>query len=147
VRHLYPDADVPVIQVSMPRTLDARGAVELGRALAPLADEGVLIVGSGSITHNLYEVFRSPIATPQPYAMEFTGWARAAVRRHDEQALVNYLSCAPHALRAHPTAEHYLPLPFAFGAAPKDAPVQVIDGGLTYSVLAMDAYVFGGAHA
>lgn len=147
VRHLYPDADVPVIQVSMPRTLDAQGAVELGRALAPLADEGVLLVGSGSITHNLYEVFRSPVATPQAYATEFTDWARDAVKRHDEAALVNYLQSAPHAQRAHPTAEHYLPLPFAFGAAPKDAPVRVIDGGLTYSVLAMDAYLFGEAHA
>jgi 4,5-DOPA dioxygenase extradiol len=147
VRHLYPDADVPVLQVSMPRTLDAQGAVQLGRDLAPLAAEGVLIVGSGSITHNLYEVFRSPVASPQPYAQEFVDWARDAVRRHDEQALVHYLDSAPHAQRAHPTAEHYLPLPFAFGAAQPDAAVDVIDGGMTYSVLAMDAYLFGAAHA
>jgi 4,5-DOPA dioxygenase extradiol len=107
----------------------------------------VLIVGSGSITHNLYEVFRSPVASPQPYAQEFVDWARDAVRRHDEQALVHYLDSAPHAQRAHPTAEHYLPLPFAFGAAQPDAAVDVIDGGMTYSVLAMDAYLFGAAHA
>ncbi|TFY99397.1 dioxygenase [Ramlibacter henchirensis] len=143
VRHLFPGADVPVLQVSMPRTLDAEGAVRLGRTLAPLADEGVLILGSGSITHNLYE-FRQDIgAAGGAYANEFVDWARDAVRRHDEKALVHYLDIAPHAQRAHPTPDHYLPLPFAFGAATAGAPVQVIDGGMTYGVLAMDAYVFG----
>jgi 4,5-DOPA dioxygenase extradiol len=143
VRHLYPPADVPVVQVSMPRDLDAAGAVRLGRSLAPLAEEGVLVVGSGSITHNLFEVFRAPGPVESGYAKEFVDWARAAVTRHDEQALVDYLGTAPHAKRAHPTSEHYLPLPFAFGAALPDAPVRVIDGGVTHGVLAMDAYVFG----
>lgn len=142
VRHLYPAADVPVVQVSMPGDLDAAGAVRLGRTLAPLAGEGVLLVGSGSITHNLFEVFRAPGADGA-YAQQFVAWARGAVTRHDEQALVDYLRTAPHAKRAHPTAEHYLPLPFAFGAAAPGAPVRVIDGGMTHGVLAMDAYVFG----
>ena len=143
VRHLFPRADVPVLQVSMPRDLDAAGAVRLGRSLAPLSDEGVLLVGSGSITHNLFEVFRAPGVPEAGYAREFVAWARNAVTHHDEQALVDYLHAAPHAQRAHPTSEHYLPLPFAFGAASPDAPVQVIDGGMTYGVLAMDAYLFG----
>jgi 4,5-DOPA dioxygenase extradiol len=143
VRHLFPDADVPVLQVSMPRDLDAAGAVRLGRALAPLADEGVLLLGSGSITHNLYE-FRQDIgAAGETYASEFVDWARSAVQHHDEAGLVNYLAVAPHAQRAHPTPDHYLPLPFAFGAAATDAPVRVLDGGMTYGVLAMDAYLFG----
>jgi 4,5-DOPA dioxygenase extradiol len=143
VRHLFPDADVPVLQVSMPHDLDPAGAVRLGRALAPLAEEGVLILGSGSITHNLYE-FRQDIgAASAGYATEFTAWAREAVRNADENALVNYLSAAPHAKRAHPTPDHYLPLPFAYGAAPKEGAAHVIDGGMTYGVLAMDAYVFG----
>jgi len=145
VRHLFPEADVPVLQVSMPRELDAAGAVRLGRALAPLADEGVLLLGSGSITHNLYE-FRQDIgAAGASYAAEFVDWARAALQRHDEAGLVDYLDVAPHAQRAHPTPDHYLPLPFAFGAAAPDAPVRVIDGGMTYGVLAMDAYLFGQA--
>lgn len=143
VRHLYPAADIPVLQVSMPHDLDPAGAVRLGRALAPLADEGVLIVGSGSITHNLYEFRREVGAASATYATEFVDWARDAVRRHDEAALVGYLQSAPHAQRAHPTAEHYLPLPFAFGAAAGGSPVHVIDGGMTYGTLAMDAYVFG----
>lgn len=143
VRHLFPDADVPVLQVSMPRTLDAAGALRLGRALAPLADEGVLILGSGSITHNLYEFRRDIGAEAASYAGEFVDWARTTLQRHDEAALVNYLSAAPHAQRAHPTPDHYLPLPFAYGAAQPDAPVRVLDGGTTYGVLAMDAYLFG----
>ena len=143
VRHLFPEADVPVLQVSMPQTLDAQGAVRLGRTLAPLADEGVLLLGSGSITHNLYE-FRQDIgAASAAYAGEFTNWAREAVRNHDEKALVNYLQSAPHAQRAHPTPDHYLPLPFAFGASREGAPVRVLDGGMTYGVLAMDSYLFG----
>lgn len=145
VRHMYPQANIPVLQVSMPRTLDAAGAVRLGRALAPLAQEGVLIIGSGSITHNLYE-FRQDIgAAAASYATEFVVWAREALRRGDESALVNYLSAAPHAQRAHPTPDHYLPLPFAYGAAAPGAPVRVLDGGMTYGMLAMDAYLLGEA--
>jgi 4,5-DOPA dioxygenase extradiol len=144
VRHLYPEADVPVLQVSMPHRLDPATAVRIGRALAPLAGEGVLIIGSGSITHNLREVFSSPGSEKGvAYANEFVAWARHAVQTHDEAALVNYVDDAPHALHAHPTPDHYLPLPFAFGAADPQASVRVIDGGMTFGVLAMDAYVFG----
>jgi 4,5-DOPA dioxygenase extradiol len=146
VRHLYPDADVPVFQVSMPHTLTGESAVKLGRALAPLASEGVLIIGSGSITHNLREIFSGAADTEGArYAQEFVDWARTAVKNHDEHALANYLESAPHARRAHPTPDHYLPLPFAFGASDRNAPVTVIDGGMTSGVLAMDAYVFGSA--
>ncbi|AMO21710.1 class III extradiol ring-cleavage dioxygenase [Ramlibacter solisilvae] len=141
--HLFPHAQVPVIQVSMPHDLDAAGALRLGRTLAPLAGEGVLIVGSGSITHNLREVRWDNSDPGTSYAGEFVAWARHAVDTHDEAALVDYLQSAPHARRAHPTPDHYLPLPFAFGAADKAAPVQVIDGGMTFGVLAMDSYVFG----
>ena len=147
IRHLYPAADVPVVQVSMPHTLDGAGAVRLGRTLAPLAAQGILIVGSGSITHNLGDVRwnrqQGGGEDAPAYATEFVDWARKAVTSHDEHALANYLQSAPHAQRAHPTPEHYLPLPFAFGAADRKAPVRVIDGGMTFGVLAMDAYVFG----
>jgi 4,5-DOPA dioxygenase extradiol len=101
-------------------------------------------VGSGSITHNLYEFRQEVGADAAGYAVEFVQWARRAVQSHDEHALTHYLDVAPHAARAHPTPDHYLPLPFAFGAAATDAPGRVIDGGMTYGTLAMDAYVFGG---
>ena len=145
IRHLYPDADVPVLQVSMQTRLDPANAVRIGRALAPLADEGVLVVGSGSITHNLRDVRWNAGENDKgpAYANEFVAWARRAVQSHDEAALVNYRQSAPHALQAHPTPDHYLPLPFAFGAADPHAKVRVIDGGMTFGVLAMDAYLFG----
>ncbi|MBG9389843.1 DODA-type extradiol aromatic ring-opening family dioxygenase [Caenimonas aquaedulcis] len=146
VRHMYPDADVPVVQVSMPHTLDGESALAFGRALAPLADEGVLIIGSGSLTHNLYE-FRGGATEAAPYAVEFVDWARKAVRGHDANALSHYLESAPHAKRAHPTPDHYLPLPFAYGAAPQGGEVKVLDGGILYGMLAMESYLFGDAQA
>lgn len=142
--HLYPDADVPVFQVSMPASLDAESAIAFGEALAPLAEEGVLIVGSGSLTHNLYE-FRMGGTEEEDYAVEFTQWIREAVNAGDRDRLRQALEIAPHARRAHPTAEHFLPLPVAAGAASALQPATVVEGGITHGVLAMDAFVFGRA--
>lgn len=140
--HLYPQADVPVFQVSLPSGLDADGAWQYGRVLAPLADEGVLIVGSGSLTHNLYEVrFGEPQA--EAYAGEFARWVRDAVLAGDDDRLRRTLAIAPHARRAHPTTEHFLPLLVAAGAASWLAPATVIEGGVLHGVLAMDSFVFG----
>ncbi|GAB1578316.1 dioxygenase [Bordetella petrii] len=139
--HMYPQHDVPVVQLSLPATLQPASAWALGQALAPLSGEGVLVVGSGSLTHNLYE-FRQRDGADEPYVRAFTDWARQAVRRHDRAALVGYLEAAPQARRAHPTAEHYLPLLIAAGAAAPDADVEVMDGGISHGVLSMDAYVF-----
>jgi 4,5-DOPA dioxygenase extradiol len=141
--HLIPDAHVPVIQVSMPFDLDTAGAWRLGRALAPLREHRVLIVGSGSLTHNLYEV-RQNGSESQPYAREFTAWVRDAVVAGDTDRLIRYRRNAPHAERAHPTEEHFLPLLVALGAASgsTDTP-SVIDGGMTYGVLSMESYAWG----
>ncbi|MEY2618728.1 MAG: hypothetical protein RL522_1730 [Pseudomonadota bacterium] len=109
IRHMFPHADIPVLQVSMPHDLDPQGALRLGQALAPLANEGVLIVGSGSLTHNLYE-FRGAVGSEgAPYVKDFVAWARTAVQRRDEAGLTNFLSVAPHAQRAHPTWEQPAP--------------------------------------
>lgn len=142
LRYLYPDADVPVFQVSMPGTLDAAAALAYGEALAPLADEGVLIVGSGSLTHNLYE-FRQGQADAVAYAQEFAAWIRDAVQAADRDRLARALALAPHARRAHPTEEHFLPLLIAFGAARATLPVTVLPGGIRHGVLSMESYVFG----
>lgn len=142
--HLYPEADVPVFQVSIPARLDAESAFRFGRALAPLAEEGVLIVGSGSLTHNLYE-FRMGGTEEEGYAAEFTQWIRDAVADGDRERLVQALDIAPHARRAHPTAEHFLPLPVAAGSAPALRPATLVEGGITRGVLAMDSFVFGWA--
>jgi 4,5-DOPA dioxygenase extradiol len=140
--HMYPDADVPVVQVSIPGDTDEVKAFALGRALSPLASEGVLIIGSGSLTHNLYE-FRMGDAQEAGYAREFAQWIRDAVLAGDAQRLERALVQAPHAARAHPTTEHFLPLLVAVGAAAKALPSTVLDGGIRHGVLAMESYVFG----
>jgi 4,5-DOPA dioxygenase extradiol len=140
--HLYPDAGVPVVQVSLPIDADEAKALALGRALAPLAHEGVLVIGSGSLTHNLYE-FRAGDVEEAAYAREFSEWIRAAVMAGDVDRLVHALQRAPHAARAHPSTEHFLPLLVAAGAAPTMTPATVLDGGIRHGVLAMASYVFG----
>ena len=142
--HLFPKADVPVFQLSMPVGLDAPSAWQLGEALAPLAGDGVLIVGSGSLTHNLYEI-GPPDAAPEPYVIEFVEWMRAAAVALERERITHALERAPHARRAHPTPDHYLPLPFAAGAAALDAPVEVLPGGITHGMLSMESYLFGQA--
>lgn len=140
MRYLYPDADVPVFQVSMPAALDAGSAFEFGQALAPLAEEGVLIVGSGSLTHNLFG-FRFGQAQDEVSA-EFARWIRDAVATGDHERLLRALQMAPNARHAHPTTEHFLPLLIAAGAAESSA-ATVIEGGIAYGVLAMDSFIFG----
>lgn len=144
--HLFPQADVPVFQVSLPSRLDAASAWALGEALAPLADDGVLIVGSGSLTHNLTE-FRSHQSDDEAYVAEFAAWVREAVATGDGMLLRRSLAEAPHAARAHPSTEHFWPLLVAAGAAPSQRGWQVLDGGIAHGVLSMDAFVFGAVAA
>jgi 4,5-DOPA dioxygenase extradiol len=115
---MYPAADVPVLQVSMPR-LDPGELFELGRALAPLRDEGVLVFGSGFLTHNMSYAFRPGIP---PWAREFDAWAADALSRFDTEALIGFLKRAPAARMALPTWEHYAPVLIAAGAAADERP-------------------------
>lgn len=140
LRYLRPKADIPVFQVSMPHDLDAEGALHLGAALRPLRDEGVVIVGSGSLTHNLHEFFGG--ADDGAYAGQFAAWVQDKVSTRDVGALLHYRSLAPHAERAHPTEEHFLPLLVAIGAGGYEEPLEILDGGLD-GVLAMDSYAWG----
>ena len=139
--HLRPQADLPLLQVSLPHAFGPREALALGRALAPLRSEGVMVVGSGSLTHNLYEL-RATVRDPG-YAAEFARWVRDAVLRGDIDALINYRRRAPHAERAHPTEEHLLPLLVAAGAARDDDAPAWIDGGMSYGTLSMDSFGWG----
>ena len=141
LRYFKPKADVPVLQVSMPHDLDPAGALLLGRTLAPLRDRGVMVVGSGSLTHNLYE-FRQHISDPE-YAQAFADWVADAVARHDEASLVRYRELAPFGKRAHPTEEHFLPLLVALGASDATESHSLVRGGMTYGVLSMDSFGFG----
>jgi 4,5-DOPA dioxygenase extradiol len=113
---MYPEADVPVLQVSLP-TMDPRTLFELGRALAPLREEGVLIVGSGFLIHNLRAVQFSPQAQTPAWASEFDAWSEDVLRRRDVDALLDYRKRAPGVGIALPTHEHFVPVLVALGAA------------------------------
>jgi 4,5-DOPA dioxygenase extradiol len=110
---MYPRADVPVLQISMP-ALDPRELFDLGRALAPLRQEGVLVFGSGFLTHSMSYAFRP--GTPA-WAREFDAWAADALARFDVDALLDFQRRAPSARMALPTWEHYAPVLVAAGAA------------------------------
>ncbi|WP_431677764.1 dioxygenase family protein [Kitasatospora sp. KL5] len=124
---MYPDADIPVLQVSLP-TLDPQRLMEIGRRLAPLRDEGVLIVGSGFFTHNLRAL--STDGRVSSVMAEFDDWGRRALEAKDVDALLDFEHKAPAGRFAHPRTEHFAPLFVTLGAGEADLGVQrsVIDG-------------------
>ncbi|MFD7902032.1 dioxygenase [Kitasatospora sp. NPDC059747] len=124
---MYPEADVPVLQVSLP-TLDPQRLMEIGRRLAPLRDEGVLIVGSGFFTHNLRAL--SSDGRISSVMAEFDDWGRRALAAHDLDALLDFEHKAPAGKLAHPRTEHFAPLFVTLGAGEADLDSQrsVIDG-------------------
>ena len=138
--YMYPDADVPVVQVSLQPELGTRHHLALGRALRKLEEDNVLVVGSGHMTHNLRDWMRGA-GKPAPYAAEFAEWVREKLEAHDLDALADYRSRSPHGVRAHPTDEHFLPLFVAVGAARENYMPERILKSVDAGVLAMDAYV------
>jgi 4,5-DOPA dioxygenase extradiol len=116
---MYPNADVPTLQASLP-SMDPTELFSLGQRLAPLRDEGVLIVGSGFLTHNLRAMDFSPDAPTPAWAAEFDAWAKDALERKDVDALLDYRRRAPGVRLALPTPEHFVPVLVALGAAADD---------------------------
>ncbi|MGE5626447.1 MAG: DODA-type extradiol aromatic ring-opening family dioxygenase, partial [Bacillota bacterium] len=137
---MYPQADIPVVQLSLQTPEGAEHHWKLGEALAALRREGVLVVGSGGATHNLREFFRPVPGQDESYVPKFTAWLEDALTRGDREALVDYRRRAPDARRAHPTEEHFFPLLVAAGAGGK---AERIHSAMTGASLAMDAYRFG----
>jgi len=139
--HVYPEADVPVVQLSIDETQPASFHYELGRRLAPLRDEDILIAGSGNMIHNLhtYAWGRHPVE-PFDWALRFEAQARALIERGDHRPLVDYESLGRDAMLSAPTPDHYLPLLYVLGARrdgePATFPVEGIDGG-SVSMLAV----------
>lgn len=140
---MYPEADIPVTQLAVQTTLGPEHHWRVGEALCPLRDEGVLIIGSGSVTHNLREFashrYDSP---PPPWVSEFNDWLHTVVTSSDRDALIDYRIRAPQAVRNHPTEEHLLPLLVAAGAATPGSRPQRLHAAYTYGVIGMDAYRF-----
>lgn len=127
---MYPEANIPVLQISMP-DLDPERLFALGQRLAPLRDEGVLIIGSGFMTHGLpYIDFRIPDAPPPGWSAEFDLWAQDALERGAVDELLNFRNTAPAVRYAHPTVDHFAPLFVTLGAAtdPANAPDFKVDG-------------------
>jgi 4,5-DOPA dioxygenase extradiol len=140
---MYPDADVPVLQVSLVRGASPAAHEKLGQALAQLRHEGVLVIGSGSLTHNLYEFRGQPVDAPAPHwVSEFERWMRERLEAGDSAALLDYRNRAPSAKENHSTEEHLLPLFVAMGAAGVGAKAQLLHSSFEHGVLAMDAYAF-----
>jgi len=147
--HLLPEARVPVIQIALPSHATPQALYAMGQALRSLKHEGVLVVGSGSLTHNLREFFSEPAeqnSPPEPYVTAFARWVERTLEAQDRDSLFDYRQRAPQAARAHPTDEHWRTLYFALGAAEWGtgvAPsVHYLSREVIHRWLAMDAVAF-----
>ena len=134
LRHVYPDADVPVVQLSIDETQPAEYHYELGKKLAPLRDQGVLVIGSGNLVHNLHAyAWGRHAAEPLDWAVRFETIARRLLLEGDDAPLVDYETLGRDAQLSIPTPEHYLPLLYVIGMRrPGDGlafPVEGVDGG------------------
>lgn len=144
--HLYPNADLPVLPLSLVPHDSPAAQWALGAALAPLAADGVLLLASGSLTHDLRRFFggpRAPLDAPAtPDVVAFQDWVAERVAAGDQAALLDYRRLAPHAVAQHPTDEHWLPFYVAAGAGGL-AGARRLHGAVQHAALAMDAYAFG----
>lgn len=147
---MYPEADIPVLQLSVQTDLGPKHHLELGRTLQALRDDDVLIIGSGSFTHNLAELrmrgagLNDP--TP-PWVDAFADWVHETVTEARVDDLLDYRRLAPFARTNHPSEEHFLPLFAALGAAGEHARAERWHSSANYSVLRMDVYAFDGARS
>ncbi|HRX61612.1 MAG TPA: class III extradiol ring-cleavage dioxygenase [Candidatus Competibacter sp.] len=144
LRLMFPDADVPVIPLSIQSLGGSEAAYRLGRALTPLTARGFLVIASGNLTHNLRDfqiAWRRGGQTPA-YVREFADWMANRLAARDFPALLDYRRQAPGGVQAHPTEEHLLPLYVALGAAGEPARIERFYTGIDDYVLAMDAYAF-----
>ena len=138
---MYPQADIPVVQLSLPSRLGPALQTRIGHALAGLREQGVLLIGSGSITHNLRDLdWQAGPESVEPWAKAFRDWMIDKLAADDQAALHDYRQQAPNAVRSHPSDEHLLPLYFARGVGGE---FSVAHQGFTLGALGMDIYRFG----
>jgi 4,5-DOPA dioxygenase extradiol len=143
LRRMFPAADIPVVPLSVSPRGEARTQFEVGRALAPLRDEGMLVVGSGGFVHNLRELaWDDPAAAQVDWSAQFADWMRARLAANDVDALLDWERRAPQARRAHPTTEHLMPLFVALGAAGERPSMRVLHRSHEFGSLALDAFAF-----
>jgi 4,5-DOPA dioxygenase extradiol len=143
LRFMYPEADIAVVQLSLQPELGAAHHYRLGQALSPLANERVLVMGSGHTTHNLRDwMSHRGEQEPLAYAQKFATWLYDRLAANDTDALIAWRKEAPEALRAHPSEEHFLPLFVALGAAGDNAKAERIIEGYEGGALSLDSYLF-----
>ncbi len=139
----WPEADVPIFQLSVQPEESPAHHIALGRKLECLREEGVLVMGSGSATHNLRALVRGGgELEPEPWAKAFDDWLAETLEKGDEAALADYRAQAPYAREAHPTDEHFLPLHVAYGAAGEGARGRALHRSFTLGNLSMASYAF-----
>ena len=131
--HMWPQANIPILQMSLPTSCSNQALIELGKQLSPLRDQGIMIVGAGTLTHNLKEGLSGKYISPPNWVTEFDNWLASSLI-NDRKALLNW-QANPHATRNHPTAEHFRPLLITLGAARKNEAV-------TFPILGYDMQVF-----
>ncbi len=139
---MYPAHELPVVQLSIQSRLGPAHHLNLGRALASLRND-VLVLCTGSFTHNLRLMDRSGLDAPQPqWVRDFSDWIHSALVGHRTADLLNYRALAPFATRAHPDDDHFMPLFMALGAGGRDSAVERLHSSTTFGTLRMDAYAF-----
>jgi len=143
--HVYPDADIPVVQLAIDRTRPAAFHHEFGQLLAPLRDEGVMLVGSGNIVHNLGVIQWNPHAAPYPWAKRFNDATRDLLQRHDHAPLIAYESLGDAARMSVPTSEHYLPALYVMGARREDETLSIVTDGIELGSISMLSFAYRGA--
>ncbi|KAH9552900.1 hypothetical protein CY35_09G091300 [Sphagnum magellanicum] len=141
---MYPEADIPVIQLSVQSSKDGAHHYKLGRALASLKDEGYLILGSGTTTHNLRQLDRNATGV-EPWVKEFDQWLYESLTNNRYEDVINWSTKAPHARRAHPSSDHFMPLLIALGAAGEEPTSERIHSSFELGTLSMAAFAFDGA--
>jgi 4,5-DOPA dioxygenase extradiol len=142
LKAMYPDADIPVVELALQPSAGTDWHRRIGAALRPLRDEGVLILASGAVTHNFGWLTWGDNSTPLPQAVAFADWVGDALARDDRPTLLEYRRLATQGAAAHPSEEHLLPLFAALGAAsPGEIPLR-LEPEYTYGGLAMDAYLW-----
>lgn len=140
---IYPEADIPVAQISIQPVLGAAHHISLGRALAPLRADNVLVLGSGGAVHNLAALERHRHDAPPDWTRRFDDWLTDALETGDEEALADYRRRAPDARLAHPRDEHLLPAFVAYGAGGAGVRGRVLHRSFAHGSLSMAAYAFG----
>ncbi|HEY5517423.1 MAG TPA: 4,5-DOPA dioxygenase extradiol [Coriobacteriia bacterium] len=143
LHHMYPHADVPLMELSLDATVSPAEHFDIGRRLAPLRDRGVLVIGSGNIVHNLRAVYWGDDREPYPWAVEFDEWVRDRLEAGDDEALVDYEQLGSVAALAVPTNEHYLPLLYASSLRREDDALAFTHTGIDLGSVSMRCVQFG----